>query len=306
MNDIVVPRDDRDARPRLDASVIIPSRNRAQLLAETVDSVLAGAATPAEIIVVDQSDERNERLAALTSKRSDVRYTWSRVPGVSRARNLGISMARHAYMALIDDDVRVQPDWLEALLRAAESAGPGAVVTGRVLAEQPATANGFVPSTIDSDEPVIHAGRIAADVLYTNNMMLHRSLIERIGDFDERLGGGAPFPTAEDNDFAHRLLEAGFRIHYAPQAAVVHRAWRTGRDYLPLRWTYGRGQGAFYAKHIDLRDRYMLGRLRHDVAQRGIRFLRHALTDPRRAAGQLVYLAGMLSGFGQWLIRRPR
>jgi GT2 family glycosyltransferase len=288
------------------ASVIIPSRNRPLLLYETVASVLAGRLAPAEIIIVDQSDEPNARLEALHSDRCVVRYLWSREPGVSRARNRGIHTAASAHLAFIDDDVRVAEDWLGALLHASVTAGPDAVVSGRVLAEQPPTADGFVPSTIDSDEPQVHTGRIAADVLYTNNMMVQRPLIERVGLFDERLGGGAAFPTAEDNDFAHRLLEAGGAIHYAPAAVVVHRAWRTGRDYLPLRWTYGRGQGAFYAKHIDFRDRYMLGRFRHDVAQRGVRFARYLFRDPRRAAGQLVYLAGMLSGFGQWLLQQPR
>jgi GT2 family glycosyltransferase len=288
----------------LPATVVVPSRNRSQLLIETVTSVLAGDAAPAELIVVDQSDEANVALEALAAERSDLRYVWPHEPGVSRARNLGIRMARTPLIALIDDDVSVRPDWLRSLVHAAEAAGPRALVSGRVLAEKPATADGFVPSTIDSEEHIVYSGRIGEDVLYTNNMMLHRTIVDEIGGFDERLGGGATFPTAEDNDFAHRLLEAGGAIHYAPEAVVVHRAWRTGRDYLPLRWSYGRGQGAFYAKHIDLRDRYMLWRFRHDAAQRGIRFVRHVFTDPRRSAGQLVHLAGMLSGFGQWLLTR--
>ena len=297
---------DQRAAPLPPVSVIIPSRNRPQLLFETVGSVLACDEAPAEIIIIDQSDEPNEQLRALRSERCEVRHVWSREPGVSRARNLGMRMARHAHLAFIDDDVQVRPDWLGALVRASESAGPDAVVSGRVLAERPASADGFVPSTIDSEEPAVYSGRIAADVLYTNNMIVQRALVDRVGEFDERLGGGARFPTAEDNDFAFRLLEAGFRIHYAPEAVVVHRAWRSGRDYLPLRWSYARGQGAFYAKHANLHDRYMLWRFRHDAAQRGVRFFRYIVRDPRRAVGQVVHLAGLLSGFGEWLITRPR
>jgi GT2 family glycosyltransferase len=288
------------------ASLIIPSVNRGRLLVETVDSVLAGDEVPAEIIIVDQSDRGSDELAARDSPRCDVRYVWTREVGASRARNTGIRLARHALLGFIDDDIRVAPDWFGCLVRAALAAGPRAVITGRVLPERPESPDGFVPSTITDEEPVVYEGRIGVDILYSNNMMLHRSAFDEVGLFDGRLGGGATFPTAEDNDLAHRMLEAGYRIVYAPEAVVEHRAWRTGRDYLPLRWSYGRGQGAFYAKHLDLRDRYILRRAGHDVAHNSARFFRFLLRDPRRAAGQVVHVAAVVSAIAQWLVTRPR
>jgi GT2 family glycosyltransferase len=288
------------------ASLIIPSVNRGQLLIDTVDSVLAGDEVPAEMIIVDQSDRSSEELAARTSTRCDVRYVWTRDVGASRARNTGVRLARHALLGFIDDDIRVAPDWFGCLTRAAVSAGPRAVITGRVLPERPASPDGFVPSTITDESTVVYEGRIGVDILYSNNMMLHRTAFDEVGLFDERLGGGARFPTAEDNDLAHRLLEAGYRIIYAPEAVVEHRAWRSGRDYLPLRWSYGRGQGAFYAKHLDLRDRYILRRAGHDVGHNSSRFFRFLFRDPRRAAGQVVHVAAVVSAMAQWLVSRPR
>lgn len=287
------------------ASIIIPSINRPQLLTETVESVLAGDHVPAEIIVVDQSEQPNETLASRTDSRCDVRYVHTGEVGVSRARNNGVRLARHPLLGFIDDDIRVQPEWFASLIRAAVSAGPRAVISGRVLPEKPATPDGFVPSTITDEKPVIYEGRIGVDILYSNNMMLHRSAMDEVGGFDVRLGGGARFPTAEDNDLAHRLLEAGYSIHYAPEAVVEHRAWRTGKDYLPLRWSYARGQGAFYAKHLDLRDPYMLRRIRDDVTQTVLRLMRVLRSDRREALGQVVHLAGLLSATAQWLVARP-
>ena len=288
------------------ASLIIPSVNRAQLLLETVDSVLAGDEVPAEIIVVDQSEKPNEPLAARTSPRCDVRYVRTPEVGVSRARNTGARLAHHPLLGFIDDDVRVHPQWFGSLVRAAISAGPRAVITGRVLPEKSTTPDGFVPSTITDEKPVVYEGRIGIDILYSNSMMLHRSAMDEVGGFDARLGGGARFPTAEDNDLAHRLLEAGYRICYAPEAVLEHRAWRTTRDYLPIRWSYGRGQGAFYAKHLDLRDRYMLRRVVHDVSHSTVRMFRFLRRDRRRAAGQVVHLAGVLGALAEWLVTRPR
>ena len=287
------------------ASLVIPSLNRPQLLVETVDSVLAGDEVPAEIIVVDQSDRLNESIATRTSPRCDIRYVRTPEVGVSRARNTGAKLALHPLLGFIDDDLRVHPQWFGSLVRGAASAGPRTVITGRVLPEKPATPDGFVPSTITDEKPMVYEGRIGVDILYPN-MMLHRSAVEEVGGFDVRLGGGARFPTAEDNDLAHRLLEAGYRIHYAPEAILEHRAWRTGKDYLPLRWSYGRGQGAFYAKHLDLRDRYMLRRIGHDVSHSTIRMFRFLRRDRRRAAGQVVHLAGVLSALAEWLVTRPR
>jgi GT2 family glycosyltransferase len=288
-------------------SLIIPSRNRPELLAETVDSVLAGRQVPAEIVIVDQSDDPNEALRARHCERCRITYTWLSRPGVSRARNHGIRTAQHGLLAFIDDDVRVHADWFENLVRAHLAAGDRAVVSGRVLPEQPPTAHGFVPSTIESEEPVVYEGRIGMDILYSNNMIMPREAAEGVGLFDERLGAGTPFQNAEDNDLAYRLLEAGYRIHYAPEPVVEHRAWRTGRDYLPLRWSYGRGQGGFYAKHFDLRDRYMIHRAAYDAKQRLIRCARLAAArEPRRALGQLVYLTGLLTAMAQWLLTRSR
>jgi GT2 family glycosyltransferase len=136
-------------------------------------------------------------------------------------------------------------------------------------------------------------------VLYPLNMALYRSALAEVGGFDERLGPGTPFPASEDGDLGFRLLEAGYAIHYAPQAALVHRAWRTQRDYLPLRWGYGLGRGAFYAKHLSWRDRQMRRRAWRDLAR-----LRHwpglLLRDRRAAQGDIVLVGGIVWGALRW------
>jgi GT2 family glycosyltransferase len=287
-------------------SLIIPTRNRPALLAETIESVLQGDALPAELIVIDQSDSAHAEIAALGSVRGcTVRYHRYSETGLSRARNRGIALAGHEVLVFTDDDVRVSRSWLGTLIAALLREGPRTVVTGQVLPEQERT-DGFVPSTKVAVEAAAYEGRIGADVLYPHNMAMYRSLVDEVGEFDVRLGAGTRFAGSEDNDFAFRLLEAGFRIVYVPDAVVHHRAWRPASAYLPLRWSYGRGQGAFYAKHSSLRDRYMLWRLSQEVLQRSGRFFRYLPGNPRRALGQLVSLSGVLSGYTQWLVMGRR
>ena len=277
------------------------------MLQQTIESVLQGDEVPSEIVVVDQSSVANADIANLKPQRdTDIRYIWSQTVGLSRARNAGIAAARHSIMAIIDDDMFVLPNWYGALVRALVDAGDRAVVTGRVLPMEAEVPGGFVPAFVPSDVPATYAGRIGIDVLAGGHMAAYRSAFERVGGFDERLGAGGEFPAADDNDFGFRLLEAGYQIVYAPQAVVYHRAWRGKREYMPMRWSYGRGKGGFYTKYFSLKDRHILKRMIWDIAQRFFYFPHRLLRDPQRACGDMVYVAGILAGTLQWALTRSR
>jgi GT2 family glycosyltransferase len=307
MSQAGAPRADGPAAPAPlpPTSLIIPSRNRPDILADTVASILAGDEVPTELIIVDQSDAPHADLPDLrTDRPCEVRYRWARATGVSRARNEGIEAARHPILAFTDDDVLAAPTWFGMLIRALIERGPECVVTGQV---RPAEGGegGVVLSTVVGDAPAVYEGRVGVDILFPPNMAMYRSVLDRVGLFDLRLGWGSRFPTAEDNDLGFRILEAGYRIHYVPEPVVYHRAWRPIGEYLPLKWKYSRGQGAYYAKHFRLRDRYMLWRLLSELRLRTGRLVRSLPSNPRRAAGQLVSIVGVSTGFAEWLITRP-
>ena len=120
----------------------------------------------------------------------------------------------------------VTPTWLGSLIRALINGGTKAVVTGRVLPTSPETPGGFVPALVVREVPAVYEGRVGADVLAGGHMAIYRSIMQRVGGFDERLGAGAKFPAADDNDLGFRLLELGYRIIYVPEAILYHRAWR--------------------------------------------------------------------------------
>lgn len=230
-----------------------------------------------------------------------IRHLRSRTRGVGAARNRGIAAAEHDLLALLDDDVVVAPAWLDRLVAAQVGRGPRIVVTGAVAASA-SDGSSFAPSSKTAPEPALYEGRIGADVLYTGNMSIYRSAWAAVGGFDERLGTGARFPAAVDNDFGHRLLERGFAIAYLPEAVVEHVAWRHTNHARRLRWYYGRGQGAFYAKHLELRDGYMRGRLVDDARRHLLRAARRARHDRAGAGDDLAYTAGVVAGALEWLL----
>jgi GT2 family glycosyltransferase len=289
-------------------SLVICSRNRRQLLFESVESVLGGEDLPSELIIMDQSDEQDARLAGMGRVSGcHVRYELTTTIGESPARNLGIRLARHEILTFTDDDVQVTPTWFGTLVRALLDANARTVVTGRVLASAEGDAASFAPSTKEDAAPAVYVGRIREDVLYPMSMAMYRSAIAEVGDFDVRLGAGARFPGGEDNDFSFRLLEAGYSIRYVPEALLYHRAWRAYNQFVQLQWSYGRGQGAFLAKHLSLSDRYMLSRLRSELGERVWRSLRYSLRRSRRETfGDLAYAAGLVTGAAQWLATQPK
>lgn len=288
-------------------SLIICSRNRPKLLTETVESVLQGTEVPTELVIIDQSDDPHPALATLkTDRPCEIRYVKTSSVGLSRARNTGIAAAQHPVLAIIDDDMLVTPTWFHSLIRALLNAGKRAVVTGRVLPSGAEVPGGFVPTFMPSEVPAVYQGRIGSDVLAGGHMATYRSIFDAMGGFDERLGAGADFPAADDNDLGFRLLEAGYSITYAPDAVLYHRAWRGRGEYLKMRWSYGRGKGGFYTKYLSLRDPYMLRRMVWDIVHRVFLFPYRFCTDPRRACGDLVYITGIVSGTTQWILIRLR
>lgn len=289
------------------ASLIISSRDRPAFLERVIESILAGAQRPTELIVIDQSAGPNARMRALAAEHEGrVRYHWTQDRGLSRGRNAGIALAHGEWLVFVDDDVVVPSDWFGRIVRAAVDAGPRAVITGRVIAGDPERPGGFVPAPNPSSIATVHRGRPGRDVLPGVYWAMHHGALAEVGDFDVRLGAGSHFPGAEDNDFGFRLLEAGFAIIYDPSIVLIHRAWRTPIGRLRLRWNYGRGQGAFYAKHLTLRDQYMLRRLWTDLRRHVRRAPRRVLSNPRDGADDLIYSAALVASVLEWLITRPR
>lgn len=284
-------------------SLIIPSRNRPRLLFDAVVAILNGRETPSELIIVDDSDTPwSERHRLPAKGQCDVRYVWSGSSGLSRARNLGISLARHDLLVFTDDDLLAPPGWFGSLVRALLAEGDRAAATGRVLPLDAEVQGGFVPTVIIDGEAIVYQGNISKDVLASLNMALWRSAFDDAGLFDERLGPGTRFPAAEDSDLGYRLLRRGYRVIYAPDALLLHRAWRN--QLVRMRWDYGLGQGAYYAKHLPARDADMVRRVRHDVGRHVRRLPRRLLSARRLAYGDIAYLLGMLTGAIEWSLTR--
>lgn len=93
-------------------SVILNTFNRAQLVRRAIDSVLAQTYPNLELIVVDDgsTDDTEEVLAEENDPR--FRYIRQENSGLSAGRNRGFAVAAGAWIACLDDDDQVEPEWL--------------------------------------------------------------------------------------------------------------------------------------------------------------------------------------------------
>jgi GT2 family glycosyltransferase len=288
-------------------TVVIATRGNAGLAVEAVESILAGTVVPSELIVVDQSQWLDPRVAALPDLHSGVRVIHTHTVGLAAAQNQAIGAATSDLIVFTDDDVLVDRNWLEQMVAALVSGGQRVAITGRVLATEAETDAGRAISLATDPLPAVYEGRLHRDVLSGNSMGFHRSAFADCGLFDERLGTGTRFGSASDNDFGYRLLSAGYRIQYVPDAVLYHRARRSGRALTKVQWDYGRGQGAFLAKHARAGDSWMRNRLVSTVTW----WLRRIAARPLRKRnirghGDLIYLAAFLSGAAEWSLRSSR
>ena len=105
----------------IETSIVIPAYRRPDDLARAINSVLAqqGVDGPYEILVVDNDPDGSaapvaERLAGASP--IPIRYVHEKRPGISHARNTGVAQAGGRYLAFLDSDEVVGPDWLAHLL----------------------------------------------------------------------------------------------------------------------------------------------------------------------------------------------
>lgn len=268
-------------------SVVVCTRDRAELLAQALESLLELDHPDFEVVVVDNAS-RTTKTAEYVAGHPDprVRLVTEPRPGLSRARNTGVAAARHQIIAFTDDDVVVDKLWLLALLAGFADDPATGLVCGLVPSGEIGSASQawFDHRVKWSDATEARRYSLAAPPpgvplfpfqvgLYGTgaNFAVRRSLVLEIGGFDPALGVGTPTGGGEDLDIFVRVLASGATLAVEPAAVVWHRH---RADLAALRVQargYGIGLGAWLTKVLTtpaLR-RLALSRVRHGAVAIG-------------------------------------
>jgi GT2 family glycosyltransferase len=142
------------------------------------------------------------------------------------------------------------------------------------------------------------------------NFAARRRLFDRIGLFDEVLGGGGPLKSSQDFDLQYRAYVGGATVVYRPEVKVEHYGIRSPEQWTGTNRAYGTGDGAFWAKHVRCGDTYALLLLGRHIGRMMVREVLHWLHLRRTPNSHLDYMRGIAAGivgsFGFAVDRRTR
>jgi GT2 family glycosyltransferase len=222
---------------------VIPTRGRPAYLEVALASIAPqAAAAGAEVLVVDDAGP-SLAMRAL-AERFGARYEPHSGPlGLNVARNTGVARSSGELVAFVDDDVEVDPGWLDALLRAARAHPHAQVFTGPIRPRLEGRG-GWGRHSCGREGPPITALDLGPEdtdrVRYAwgVNMAVRRGALERVGPFDVTLRDGG-----DEQEWQDRMGDG--RIMYVAAASLHHRrAASDARLRALARTAYARGRAA--------------------------------------------------------------
>ena len=233
-------------------SVVVPTRDRPELLHRCLDRLAPGVQTLGgehyEVIVTDDSNSDSARLELATT------HAWVRVikgprHGPAANRNAGARVAHGSWIAFTDDDTEPSPQWLSAFLKA--------LTEGVRVYEGRTTCDGGFGS------PLFHAPEnLTGGKLWSCNIFINSNAFAAVGGFDEAFR----YPHMEDQDLRLRLQGAGERILFVRDAIVNHP---------PRRQPPGDRLGAY--RESEVRYLYKHGAVRPVHAELYARIIRYRI-----------------------------
>jgi GT2 family glycosyltransferase len=253
-------------------AVVIPTKNRPQDLDLTVETLLAQTVLPRQLIVIDQSptDESEKRVFrrchTLDCESQDppelVYRRDTSISGLTAARNCSLKVVRTNIVLFLDDDVILEPDFIEQLLGAYELRPDATGVSGVVTNYSPPPGLFRLWSRVfmrgpfwDDRQPVYwnaHRPRGGEPMRVTRlggGLMSFRMPAIAGMKFDENLRGAC---DGEDVEFCAQLHPSAVLL-IEPKARLIHNqspAGRSGEHWLRRhartmwylyrrRWNYG-------------------------------------------------------------------
>jgi glycosyltransferase involved in cell wall biosynthesis len=222
--------DAEDTAPVVDApfvSVIVPVFDQRALLVRCLDA-LEKQTYPAEcyeVVVVDNGCR--DPVAHAVAQFPHATAVVETQPGSYAARNAGVRLSRGSVLAFTDADCIPEPAWLEAAVIRLLMMPSAGVVGGRVVLfpannRRVTTAEVYDMTFWMRQRDYLELAGFAA----TANLVMHRSVFERVGPFDARL------MSSGDAQWGRRARGMGVLQEYGPEAVVRHPARQTVRAVL--------------------------------------------------------------------------
>jgi hypothetical protein len=217
-------------------SIIIVARNGIDLTRACLDSIARHTSETHEVIVIDNGSTDGTRDFLRDRSASDARLRCvvnETNRGFAAANNQGFAIARGNVLVVLNNDTVVAKDWLTRMLAVLDEFPDAGIVgprTNRASGPQVVSASYRTHAEMESFARGLaraHSGQsVEGRRLVAFCWAMRRSLLEKIGGFDESFGLG----NCEDDDFCLRAVQVGFRTRIVLDAFVHHAGSQTFRS----------------------------------------------------------------------------
>ncbi|GAA4290575.1 glycosyltransferase family 2 protein [Aestuariibaculum suncheonense] len=184
-------------------SIVIPTLNRYEYLKNVFKDLERQTYKHFEVIVVDQTDDFKEEF--YLGWNLDLKYWHQKEKALWRARNEAIALAKGDYILLYDDDSRVEVNWIEQHLKTLDFFKAD-------------VSSGVSLSVVGAEIPEHYSYFRWSDQLDTGNVLLKKSIFEKVGYFDRQFEG----QRMGDGEFGLRCYLAGYKNISNPKAKRMH------------------------------------------------------------------------------------
>lgn len=256
-------------------SVIIPTRNRANLLRKTLNSLVDQTLGKHdfEVIVVDNgSTDDTKTVCDSFSNSLDLVYLFEPRPGLHEGRHAGLKAARTEFLAYADDDIIAFPEWLDTVVKVFHSDQSIALVGGKVLPEFEVSPPFWVlqrwnePHLLGQvlgDLSLLDLGDHERDIppayVFGCNFSVRKQVVIDAGGFHP---DGMPFELIRfrgdgETYISHFVEQKGYRARYHPGASVFHMVTkeRMVEDYFfKRRYIQGISDAYTHLRHGSARE----------------------------------------------------
>jgi len=200
-------------------SYIIPTMGRQDYTLQLLGDLVAQTYRPAQVIVVDATPE-SQRDASLYDPAKypfEVQFHWQQTKGSCRARNEAIDLCSGDYIIFGDDDIRLQPDFVENHVRFLQTHG----VEGAAGLDIRASHHTDGLETLRPKLDKMGAARWrsgAAQTMSNSNACVSAPAVHALVGNDINYDGG----YGEDNDFGLSLVKNGVMLMQNPYSVNLH------------------------------------------------------------------------------------
>lgn len=236
-------------------SIILPTYNRAYSIGEAIESVLAQTYANWELIISDDGSTDNTQSVVRGYCEKDSRIHYHRNPqrqGLPKNRNIGVSLSKGELIYFIEDDVVIEPDCLEILVKTFnEIKAKGIKVGGiaprsfeprkqgklmfleRYVGDQK-RKNMNSPALIDKWTGLMYqnfsldCGDVRETPLVPSWSLFAKDAFAEIGGYEEKAYNIVGTYSHEETDFFVRLGKRGYKLYFQPKAVARHKHVASG------------------------------------------------------------------------------